>query len=242
MKLKLSIIILTTLLLQACLYPDSQKVENAPTNDEQLNEVQQAVNQYKDQNGGLLPIKNRGQQTPIFIKYPIDFTKLSDANILGQPPGNSYERGGPYSYVILDPENEVEVKVADVRVNQKLRSINYEINIYRNENLYPPYGEMINKGYFNINLEAIELDEVPTVKSPYSGQKLEIIINHEGKPLVDYRPDVYRILEKENINEYDGDLRYLLTDHYPIVPSYSPPMSLVDGEIIFKEHVSQTTE
>ncbi|MGP4071949.1 hypothetical protein ACTWQB_05285 [Piscibacillus sp. B03] len=242
MKLKLITIILMTLILSACLYPDSQREEQTPTNDEQLQEVQQAVHQYRDQNNGLLPIKNRDQDTPLFIKYPVDFSKLKEANIMGQPPANSYERGGAYSYVILDPEDETTVKVSDVRVNQELRSVNYEINLYRNESLYPPYGEMLFKNYFKLDHEALSSREPLTVRSPYTREELEIIISVDGQPLVDYRPDVYKLLDEKGIEKYDGDLRDLLIDEYPIVPTYSPPMILEDGEIIFKEYNNETNE
>ncbi|GEL76149.1 hypothetical protein [Tenuibacillus multivorans] len=240
MKLKLLFILVSTLLLSACLYPDEQRVEQMPTNEEQLQQVQNAVNQYKEQNGGLLPIKNSDMDTPIFIKYQIDFNTLKNANIMGQAPGNSFERGGVYSYVIINPEEETEVKVSDVRINQKLRSVNYEINLYRNEHLYPPYGETIGRNYFKIDTERMDVDEPFTVNSPYTGQKLDIIINAQGRALVDYRPDVYRLLEEENITEYEGDLRYLLTDHYPMVPAYSPPMKLIDGNVEFSSQDSET--
>ncbi|MFD2640341.1 hypothetical protein [Piscibacillus salipiscarius] len=242
MKLKLGIIlVITSVILSACLYPDSQRVENTPTNDEQLEQVQNAVHQYQEQHNGLLPIKNRDQNTPLFIKYPIDFNKLKESNIMGQPPANSYERGGAYSYVIIDPENKAIVKVSDVRVNQKLRTVNYEINLYRNENLYPPYGEMLFKNYFKLDYESLGIDQPFTVKSPYTRNKLDVIINAKGQALVDYRPDVYKLLEENNIESYDGDLRNLLVQEYPLVPTYSPPMYLEDGEIIFK-HENKTKE
>lgn len=41
-------------------------------------------------------------------------------------------------------------------------------------------------------------------------------------------------MEEEGIEEYEGDLRYLLTEHYPIVPAYSPAMFLDNGEIILE--------
>ncbi len=242
MKLKVIGILFLTMMLTACLYPDDQKVDHQPTNDEQLEEVQQAVHQYKEQNNGLLPIKNRDQDTPVYIKYPIDFNTLKEANIMGQPPANSYERGGAYSYVIVDPEGEAAVKVSDVRVNQQLRSINYDINLYRNKNLYPPYGDMIFKNYFELDHDSLEEKEPLKVKSPYTRDELDVIINVDGQPLVDYRPDVYKLLEEQGISEYDGDLRDLLVEEYPMVPSYSPPMVLEDGEIIFKEHETETNE
>ncbi|RPF55762.1 hypothetical protein [Aquisalibacillus elongatus] len=242
MKLKLVFIIFITLILSACLYPEERKMENTPTNDEQLEEVQQAVLEYRERHTGLLPIKNSDENTPFYIKYAIDFKTLQDENILGQPPSNSYENGGQYSYVIIDPEDDTEVKVSDVRVNQDLRSINYEINLYRNKAIVPPYGKKINQDYFEINLDKMNIDEPFTVVSPYSNRELEVIIDHEGQPLVDYRPDVYQMLEEEDISQYEGDLRELLVEQHPIVPTYSPPMVLEDGEIQFKEYEKETNE
>ena len=72
------------------------------------------------------------------------------------------------------------------------------------------------------------------VDSPYTEQTLDLVIGKGGEAKVDFRPDVYQLMEEEGIEEYEGDLRYLLTEHYPIVPAYSPAMFLDNGEIILE--------
>lgn len=233
--MRMLVIILTSILLSGCLYPNDQLSENEATNDEQLNRVQAAVDEYREANNGLLPIETRDQETPIFIKYPIDFQVLREQGIMGEVPGNSYAGGGPYTYVLIDVEEEPKVKVVDSRVTQRLRTVNYEINLYRNKNNYAPFGERIGDGIFTIDPNKLELNNGYTVESPYSGQELDIILGKEGQAKVDFRPDVYQLMEREGIDTYDGDLRYLLAEHYPIVPAYSPAMFLENDEIILKQ-------
>ncbi|WP_188206025.1 hypothetical protein [Alkalibacillus aidingensis] len=231
MKLKIVTIILSTLLLSACLYPNEQRTENQATNEEQLNRVQDAVHEYQELHNGLLPIQTRDQETPLLIKYPVNFNLLKEENLLGETPGNAFEQGGVYSYVIVDPEDEAIVKVADTRISQKLRSVNYEINMYRSKNGHPPYGESVGDGYFKLNEDRINMNVEPVVTSPYTNQELDIIMSRSGEAVVDYRPEVYQLLEREGIDSYEGDLRYLLLDYYPIVPAYSPKMILENDQI-----------
>ncbi|MDQ0350865.1 hypothetical protein J2R98_000668 [Alkalibacillus filiformis] len=103
MKLKIIFLLVFTLLLSGCLYPNERMQENQATNEEQLAAVQQAVEEFRERNNGILPIHTRDQDTPLFIKYPVNFNALKEENILGETPGNAYEQGGYYSYVIVDP-------------------------------------------------------------------------------------------------------------------------------------------
>ena len=67
-------------ILTGCMYPQSQKVENSIPNDVQLQMVQTAVEQYRQDTEGLLPIKNQEADVPYYQKYPIDFQKLIGKN------------------------------------------------------------------------------------------------------------------------------------------------------------------
>lgn len=42
---------------------------------DQILAVQTAVDTFKKDNGGILPIKTKEAETPIYQKYPIDFKK-----------------------------------------------------------------------------------------------------------------------------------------------------------------------
>lgn len=61
-------------------YVSERKYEtNAVPYEDQLQVVQKAITTYKEQNGGILPIKTRDMSTPIYQKYPIDFQKNCSA-------------------------------------------------------------------------------------------------------------------------------------------------------------------
>lgn len=220
--------------LSGCLYPESEKAENQIPHEEQLETVQHAVEQYKEKNNGLVPIKTKPSDTPIFEKYLIDFNLLKEANVLTQTPGNAYENGGFYQYALLDPENDPQVKLIDLRVTESLRMVNVQLDAYRSEHLYPPFGEEIDDNIYTIDHEKLGLDEVPTVVSPYSHNDLPIIMNEKGKLFIDYRPDLYQALEKYDHSYENGDdIRYILAENTPFLPAYSIPYTVEDGEPVF---------
>ena len=61
----------------------------------------QHIKQFQEDQGGILPIKTLDQTTPIYHKYPIDFKRLVP-EYMAEPPGNAYESGGVFQYVIID--------------------------------------------------------------------------------------------------------------------------------------------
>ena len=80
----------------------------------------------------------------------------------------------------------------------------------------------------------MNLDSEPYVKSPYTGNNLPVYISTEGELIVDYRSDIYQLMQENDHPYQEGDdLRQLLTDHYPIVPAYSIPYTMEDGEPVF---------
>ncbi|MCP3025849.1 hypothetical protein [Halobacillus sp. A5] len=221
-------------MLTGCLYPQSELKKNNATNQEQLESVQTAVSQYKEQESGLLPIKTKEEDTPPFLKYPLDFSKLRESGLIGEAPGNSFENGGHYQYVIINPDEDPTVKVVDLRMTEALRSLQLKVDFYENENEFPPLNNKIAKGVYDLKYEEMGLESAPTIDSPYSDQKLPVYINERGELLVDYRKEIYPLLEEEEHSYEEGDdLRYFLTDHTPIAPAYSPPYTLEDGELVF---------
>src|SRR5699024_11964996 len=83
--------ILIIFLLTGCLYPESELSKNKEPNNSQLEKVQSAVDQYHEQTDGLLPIKTKDSDTPIFQKYLIDFQALKEQNIMTEIPGTRSE-------------------------------------------------------------------------------------------------------------------------------------------------------
>ncbi|MBX0356212.1 hypothetical protein [Halobacillus sp. Nhm2S1] len=226
----------TALLLSGCLYPQSNLAKNQVPNDQQLEMVQNAVDTYQEKKNGLLPIKTKDQDTPIFQKYPIEFSKLKEMNLLSDLPGTSFENGGHYQYVIIHPETDPTVKVLDLRTTEEVRSLQVKVKFYRDNNKYPPFGDFVAPGVYELDHEKIGMDEPPMVNSPYSDQKLPVYLDEQGRVYIDYRKDLYTYLrEEEHSYEQGEDIRYLLTDHTPIVPAYSTTYTVENGEPVFSK-------
>ena len=85
--------------------------------------MQKAVDAYQQNSGGLLPIKTRDLETDIYIKYPIEFSKVVPA-YTEKMPSNAYETGGIYQYVLIDVETNPTVKLVDLRSAEHIRDLN----------------------------------------------------------------------------------------------------------------------
>jgi hypothetical protein len=218
------------LLLSGCMYPYAHKQHSAPPYPEQLNMVQESIDRYH-QETGLLPIYNFDQDTPLYHRYAIDFNQLIP-RYLSEPPSSSFERGGPYRYVLINVETKPEVKVIDLRLSQAVADFQLRINSYLQNHPYLPVDQMLEGGYFTLKYKELGLKGTPTVESPYSGQYLPLIVNQRGQAGIDYRIDLYQVLQKKGeaaIKEGD-DIRFLLTEESPFVPAHSFPYTLKDGE------------
>lgn len=236
--LKLTVVPLLLMVLTGCLYPNAELQKNQVPSQVQLETIQNAVDQYQTNQNGLLPIKTKPQDTPIFQKYQLDFSKLKQQGLIGELPGTSFENGGYYQYVIIHPETDPTVKVLDLRNTETLRSLQLKVQFYQEDNRYPPFGGQIAKGVYELDHEEIGLDEPPMIDSPYSQQMLPVYLNAAGEVLIDYRKDLFTYLnEQEHQYQSGEDIRYLLTDHAPFVPGYSDEYTVQDGEPIFmSEH------
>lgn len=231
---KLFSLLLLVTLLSGCLYPQSELAKNKIPHKDQLASVQQAVEQYRDDSGGLLPIKTKDSDIAIFEKYLIDFAVLKDNNYIADIPGNAFENGGIYQYTIIYPEDDPQVKLIDLRLTEQLRSVNVKLDIYRSKNLYPPYGEQIADGIYKLNYEKLGYKEEPTVISPFSQVSLPIIMNTDGELFIDYRIDLNQTLGDVNSKYKEGDdIRYILPEQSPFVPAYSLPYTLKNNEPVF---------
>lgn len=233
-RLLFTLLPLILLSLTGCMYPNSELQKNKIPNQQQLEMVQGAVDSYQEKKSGLLPIKTKAQDTPIFQKYPIEFGKLKQMNLMGDLPGTSFENGGYYQYVIIDPENDPTVKVLDLRTTEAVRSLQVKVKFYSENNQYPPLGDFIAQGVYELDHEKLGMEEPPLVDSPYSDQQLPVYLDEQGKVYIDYRKDLYTYLRNEDHQYETGeDIRYLLTDFTPFVPAYSKPYTVEDGEPVF---------
>src|SRR5699024_3771558 len=101
------------------------------------------------------------------------------------------------------------------QLSEKIRDINVKLDIYRSKNLYPPYGEEIEKDLFTIDFEKLNYKEEQYVKSPYTQNNLPFIMNTDGEVFIDYRSDFMNIMEE---NE---DIRYIYHERSTFITLYS---------------------
>lgn len=234
MKKLLLVIITSMFLLTGCLYPKEELAKNQIPNESQLEMVQNAVDQYVEMTDGLVPIKTKPSDVDIYEKYLIDFTILKENNLISEIPGTAYENGGAYQYIILDPENNPQVKLIDLRISDKLRELYTKLDIYRSEHLYPPFGEQIEKGIYKLNYEKLGYKSEPHVVSPFTKNNLPVVMNTDGELFVDYRIDLQQALDEFDHSFEEGDdIRSILEDNYHFVPVYSLPYTIKDGEPVF---------
>jgi len=220
--------------LSGCLYPDDQLAQNQIPYEDQLQSVQTAVNKFKENNNGLLPIKNKDMNTPIYLKYPVDFTKLIPSYI-SDAPGNAYENGGVYQYALIDAETNPTVKLIDLRIAEKIRDVSLRVQVYKDKNTYPPIKKTLSKGVFLLNYKKMGFKEEPFVTSPYSQKNLPIVMGNDGEFYVDYSIDLFEKINDAKKMKTGEDIRQILVKDSPILPAYSLPYTIKDGQPVFLE-------
>lgn len=226
-------IMCTVSVLTGCLYPQEKLQQNQAPYADQLAAVQTAVDSFQKESDGLLPIKTRDMSTPLYQKYPIDFAKLMP-HFMQEPPGNSFENGGIYQYVLIDVETKPTVKLIDLRAAEKIRDIKLKLQMYRDQHQYPPFQKVLANGVFTLDYNKLGYDEEPYVVSPYSGENLPLVIDGQGEIYVDYSMDLYEALQKNGDKVQPGsDIRVLLTMEAPFVPAYSLPYTAEDKQPVF---------
>ncbi|MDQ0481969.1 hypothetical protein [Guptibacillus hwajinpoensis] len=219
--------------LSGCLYPESQKNENQIPYTDQIQSVQSAVEQYQE-NKSILPIKTRDQSTPIYQKYPIDFQKIVPS-FLQQAPGNSFENGGVFQYVLIHPDENPTVRLIDLLTVEKVKDLQLQVNDYRRNNTYPPFKDVLEKNRYSINYDALGMDEEPTVKSPYTNDQLPFFLDENGEVYIDYTNDLNKAIVNNPDHTYKNgdDIRDLLADNSFYVPVNSVPYTIKDDEAVF---------
>lgn len=224
--------IIIVLILSGCLYPEDRLTGGMQALPRHVEEVQQAIDRYQEQQS-VLPIKTVEADTPIFQKYVIDFQRLIPAYI-GDAPPSSFEKGGHLMYVLINVEEDPTVKVFDLRVTEKLRDIQREINTYTVENERYPRGIEIAPGVFELDEDLLQNAHVQ-IPSPYHPEtSLPLVMGSDGTVYVDYRTDLMRLMEDMEIAPpSDVDLRYLLTEDSLFVPAHSLPYRYEDGDAVF---------
>ncbi len=221
-KVICTLLILTTLILSGCMYPSEKLAENQIPYTDQIQSVQQAVNAFQKDNGGILPIKTRDAATPIYQKYPIEFKKIAP-KYLAEPPGNAFESGGIFQYVLVDVETNPTVKLLDLRMAETIRDIKLRIKT----NGYPPYKDKISENVYTIDFNKLGFKQDPYAISPYSNQNLPFVVTTDAEVYVDYRQDLFQELKETDKQVKPGeDIRYILVEDSMFVPAYSMPYTV----------------
>jgi hypothetical protein len=219
----LKLFILVMFLLTGCMYPKEELAKNQVPYKDQITSVQSAVNQFQQESGGLLPIKTKEGDTPIYIKYPIDFGKLVP-KYLSDTPGNAFENGGIFQYVLVDVETNPSVKLIDLRVTDTIRDIKLRINANGG---YPPYKEKLSDKVYSLDFSKLGYNEEPFAVSPFTTLNLPFVAGVDGEIYVDYRMDLYQVLQKNKIEiSPNEDIRHLLVKDSMFVPAYSLPYTI----------------
>lgn len=230
-KLFKSILLMSSvIMLSGCLYPESEKEKNNPPREAQIQMVQTAVEQFQQENDGILPIKTLADQRE-YLEHQIDFTRLTP-NYLSDIPTTAYENGGFYQYVIIDAEDNPTVKVADLRITEEVRSLTTRLNILGNN---VELSETIGPNVYQLDLEKYHLESNPTVTSPYTGDSLNVYYNGGREFIVDYRSDAQKIINEKNLSFNTGeDIRSIFYEYTEVVPLYSPELTVDENnEVIF---------
>lgn len=215
-------VIIVLFTLTGCMFPEEKLMQNQVPYKDQLDSVQSAVNQYKEANGGLLPIKTKDAETPIYQKYPVDFKKIVP-RFMAEAPGNAYENGGLFQYVLVDAETDPKVKLLDLRMAETIREIKMRINATG----YPPFKDLIADNVYTLDFKKIGYKEEPVVVSPFTNQNLHFIISTDGEIYVDYRSDLYQAIKSSKKEFAEGeDIRGILADNSMFVPAYSLPYTI----------------
>ncbi|WP_338749701.1 hypothetical protein [Bacillus sp. FJAT-52991] len=220
------LLILVSSIMSGCMFPEDQMAANQVPYEDQVQSVQTAVNQYKEQNDGLLPIKNKEADTPLYEKYPIDFNKISP-QFMAEPPGNAFESGGIFQYILVEVEENPTVKLIDLRMAEQIRELQLRIKAQK----YPPYHKEIAPNVYSLKYDELGYEEEPYVVSPYSNNNLPLVITGDGQVFVDYSSDLYAVLQKSKEKPKPGeDIRPLLYKDSLIAPGFSLPYTVDENK------------
>jgi hypothetical protein len=225
-------------LLTGCFYPKDQLQQNQANPEEFITVVQGAVDKFRELKGGLLPIKNSTLDTHIYEKYKVDFKKLQSYRLLSTIPGNAFENGGNYIYVIVDAETEPKIKLIDVASYQAVNQIQDKVHTYISEtNGKLPKSEQVSDEIYLVDFELLKIDK-PIIYSPYNrNNELNYLIHESGMVTIDYSFDLMKLIDSKSLhNELaaEEDLRDLLIKHTPFMPIKSVPYHWSEGHPIPK--------
>jgi hypothetical protein len=222
-------LILLSVILSGCLYPDERRAENQVPSTFFLEATQKAVEQFQ-QETSVLPIVTKPLETPIFEKYEIDFRKMIP-KYMPDVPGNSFEKGGVYKYVLVDVETKPAVKLINLGAVSTVADVQSAVDRYRGYFQKLPVKADLGNGYFSIDVDEIGV-KVWQVPSTMGNYLLPLVMNADGQVAIDYAADIATMLRNNSKATVpkNTDPRYVLARESMFVPAKSFPYEMVDGE------------
>ena len=223
-------LLIMLLSLSGCMYPKDQLKQNQVAPKEAVRNVQAAIDQYKAETG-MLPIKNSTAETPTYEKFYVDFAKLGRTGYLTDIPSSAFENGGSYSFLIIDEETKPRVKLLDILAFQRINDIQSWVTAYIQTTSELPKGEQVYPGFYLIDYKSMN-KTAPTIRSVFSGQTIQALVDDNGVVYSDYGIDIMQFVQKSGKTDFDAafDLRTLLVDSTDFVPVKSPAYRFVNNE------------
>lgn len=236
-------LIVMTLVLTGC-----SSFQSPPQTSKSINPapyvalVQAALDGFIEANT-VLPIMNSDMDTPLYEKYKVDFTRLTQQGYLQSIPENAFENGGTHYYVIIDPETNPRIKLLDLLAVRQARDVERRISQYVDQHRVLPTLEQVMPGWYTIDYDKLKIDEVQ-VKSVYSNHYLGLLVHMSGVVVIDFAIDIMQLIMEdgfangERIKDETFDLRELLVDHYHFVPAQSAAYYWNNGEPVLSQFLN----
>ncbi len=216
--------------LTGCLYPEDRTPRNDATAREAVLTVQDAVDRFQEQTG-VLPIQNAAETVPLYEKYKVDLGKLKRMCYIGHIPSAAFENGGAYQFLIVDEEKKPLVRLLDVTAFQAVDGVQKKMDQYRSSRGNRlAAGDEAYPGFRTVDFSKLGMKD-PEIRSMFSNQTLNWLVDDQGKVYADYGIDIATAIQKAgtqpNANE---DMRRELVEASYFVPVRSPEYRWVDGE------------
>ncbi len=211
-------VVLLAVSLTGCLYPDEKKNENRVSYRESVKRIQSALDDFqKDQ--GILPMINADEDTPKYEKFRINLDQLQKGGYIDEIPATAFEKGGSAYFLIQNEETDPTVKVMDLITVQKVNDVQRAVNQYKSAHGGKlPAGEELYPGIYLVD-PALANTKSIVLKSVYSGQDMNFMMDEAGVVYVDYAFDIMQLIDKEGLKpSKDEDLREELVKSSDYVP------------------------
>lgn len=216
------------LFLTACMFPNEERQQLGDVGNH-VARVQAQSEQYLKQNK-TLPYKYSAEDRKFTSHYLVDF------KLLPEIPMTAYEKGGNFLYVYVGAEGKQPLtRLFDLRVNNEVEKVQLAVNHYKAKNKNLPIKAKEPNGYYDVDLEKLNLSDI-NIPSPYfSDASLPILMNKNGHIFLDYRGDVTRLIQTVKLKpSSQEDLRLFMAKNSLFVPAFSPPLKIGNkGEVVF---------